>query len=87
MDDGSLLIRGSIDGPFEPIVKVKGVTSVLSPTLMQHQLEHGRPATRKDTNRQDKIKTFIKEMQSKNPSLTFVQAWTSLQQKGLELFD
>jgi hypothetical protein len=87
MDDGSLLIHGALDGlsvPLEPIVKVK---SVETPTLLQHQIEHGGPATLNAAARPQKIKDLIKERQLKQTSLTFVKAWAILQQKRPELFD
>lgn len=96
--DGSILIHAALDGPFEQIVsskvdrliadllpkKVKGVET---PTLFQHQIEHGRPGTPNAATRQEIIKRLIRELQSRNPTLTFVQAWTRLQQQRPELFD
>jgi hypothetical protein len=84
MDDGTLLIHAVLDGPFEPVVKVK---SISQPSLAQHVLEHGRPTTQKDSVRKETIKRLIREMQTRLPSLTFVQAWNRLQQTRPELFD
>ena len=87
MDDGSLLIQGAVDGPFEPLfersVKIKGVTD---PLLIQ-QTQHGRPATLDHAAKQERIKTLIREMRSKSPGLPFAQAWERLQKTRPDLFD
>jgi hypothetical protein len=81
--DGSWLIHAELDGPCEP-VEVKSVQT--KPTLMEHHLEHGRPTTQREADRQETIKRLIKEMQTRKPSMTFVQCWNLLQQKRPELF-
>jgi hypothetical protein len=87
MEDGSLLIQGSEDGFFVPLLEAKKVKGVRpDPTLMHHMLEHGRPATIDHAARQEKIKALIKEMRTWNPKLTFAEAWLVLQQKRPELF-
>ena len=95
--DGSILIRGSLDGPFTPVNKVskliqdfypKKIRSIetSSPTLLEHTLEHGRPATQDDAVRQETIKHLIQQLRTKNPGLTFKQAWDRLQSQHPDLF-
>jgi hypothetical protein len=95
LEDGTLLIQGAVDGFSIPLLGVKKVQSVIdpfqptvkaSPNLMQHVIEHGRPATQQAADRQEVIKQLIKEMQTKTPNMTFAQAWNILQQKRPELF-
>jgi hypothetical protein len=85
MDDRTMLIQGGFFMPLLGAKKVKAVTP--SPNLMEHVLEHGRPETLSDAAKQERIKQLIKEMQTRKPSLTFVQAWTRLQQQKPELFN
>jgi hypothetical protein len=74
--DGSILIQGAVDGPFEPI-----------DPLLQHQLVHGRPATLDHAEKQERIKALIKALRTKTPGLTFAQAWERLQKTRPDLFD
>jgi len=73
LNDGSILIQGAVDGPFEP--------------LLIHQIQHGRPATLDHAAKQDKIKALIQEMRSKSPGLTFAEACERLQKTRPDLFD
>jgi hypothetical protein len=88
MDDGSLLIQGAIDGPFEPIFGAKRIKGVAdSDPLLVHQIQHGRPQSLSHAEKQERIKDLIREMRTKNPALTFAQAWERLQKTRPDLFD
>jgi hypothetical protein len=88
LNDGSILIQGAVDGPFEPThfersVRVKGVADPLE----LHQLVHGRPQSLDHAAKQERIKALIKEIRTKSPGLTFTQAWERLQKTHPDLFD
>jgi hypothetical protein len=88
LNDGTLLIQGALDGfslPLPGVKKVKGVGP--TPTLLEHVLKHGRPATQEAADRQETIKARIKAMQALNPKLTFVQCWDRLARERPELFE
>jgi hypothetical protein len=88
LNDGSLLIQGAVDGPFEPTLlskKIKGVAN--SDPLLIQQIQNGRPATLHHAAKQERIKALIKEMRSRISGLTFAQAWERLQKTRPDLFD
>jgi hypothetical protein len=91
LNDGTLLIQGGIDGPFEPTTfgakRVKGVADLSPDALVVHQLVHGRPQSLSHADKQEQIKGLIAEMRRATPGLTFAQAWERLQRTNPELFD
>jgi hypothetical protein len=93
LDDGTLLIQGGIDGPFEQLgsMKVKGVSPVGADPLLIHQIQHGRPQSLSHADRQARIRELIQELRDQSlrlgKKLTFAQAWERLQRTNPELFN